>query len=104
MRGWLVFAILTLTSVATAHSQGRPNTRRGLWFGFGVGTGSSAFDCATYCTTDRVSAPTGYFRIGGTLSPSILLGGEVNSWINSENGVDESMSFASVVLLWYPGG
>jgi hypothetical protein len=40
--------------------------------------------------------------MGGTLSQRLLLGGETNGWIHSESGVDETLGFGNVILVWYP--
>lgn len=78
-----------------------PNPRQGFWIGFGLGAGSVGADC-TNCDNSRTNGLSGYFRLGGTLSPHLLLGGETNGWARSESGVDETMGFGSAVLLWYP--
>jgi hypothetical protein len=78
-----------------------PNPRRGFWIGFGLGAGSAGVDCQS-CTSDRTTGFSGYLRLGGTLSRHLLLGGETNGWVHSESGVDQSIGYGSVVLLWYP--
>jgi hypothetical protein len=94
--------LLTLAVLpAVAQAQSKPNTRQGFWIGFGFGPGSTGVDC-TQCDDSRANGFTGYLRLGGTLSPKLLLGGESNGWVNIASGVDEDMEFASVVLLWYP--
>jgi hypothetical protein len=87
---------------AQAQSGSRANTRQGFWFGFGLGGGSAGTDCTTSCSSDRFTGASGYFRLGGTLSRSLLVGVESNGWLHSEGGVDESIGFGSVVALWYP--
>jgi len=84
-----------------AQSTARPNTRQGFWIGLGAGGGSTAANCNS-CTTDRTSGVSGYVRLGGTVSRSVLLGGETNGWFHSENGLNESVGFASFILVWYP--
>ncbi len=37
--------------------------------------------------TGREGGATGFVKLGGTLSKSVLLGGEVNAWVKSEGGV-----------------
>ena len=102
MRAYILLASLVgLTGALQA--QGRhPNTREGFWIGLGAGTGSAGLDC-TDCATNRIGAPSGYIRAGGTFSPKILLGGEVNGWTHTEGNVDESIGFGSFILMWYPG-
>ena|SRR5437899_1283064 len=79
----------------------RSNTREGFWIGAGLGAGDAGVDCQN-CSSARTTGWSGYLRLGGTLSPSILLGGEVNGWMYSDVGDAESLKFASGVLLWYP--
>jgi hypothetical protein len=83
-----------------AQYAGRPNTRQGFWIGFGLGAGSTGVDCSM-CSSDRASGLSGHLRMGGTLSPGWLLGGETNGWTHSK-GIDETLGFASFVAMWYP--
>src|SRR5258708_6326949 len=100
----LMFAttLAVLASTAEGQSRARPNTRQGFWIGFGLGGGSVGANCSTSCATDRTSGPSGYVRLGGTVSPGVLLGGEANGWSHSESGVNESVGFASFIVMWYP--
>lgn len=78
----------------------RPNTRQGFWFSGGLGAGSAG---CTGCGLDRATHLSGNIRMGGTLAGGrFLLGGETNGWIRAESGVDQIMSFASFVFVWYP--
>jgi hypothetical protein len=79
----------------------RPNTREGFWIGFGLGGGSVGVDCPT-CSEDRTTNTSGYFKLGGTVSPRVLMGFESNGWTNSEVAFDESLGFASFIVAWYP--
>jgi hypothetical protein len=103
MRTALVIVTLIACAAASLPGQSgkRPNTRHGFWIGFGLGDGSAGLDCSS-CSNDRIGAFSGYFRAGGTVSPSVLVGGESTGWIHSDQGVDESIGYGSVVLLWYP--
>jgi hypothetical protein len=95
-------SILALfSSVIAAQDANRPNTRDGVWFGFGLGAGTTGADCSN-CGTERTGGPSGYVRMGTTITPSVLLGGELTGWGHSSGGTDETMGFASAVLLWYP--
>jgi hypothetical protein len=101
MRASVVVLAFSVTCTGTLAAQGLPNTRQGFWIGFGVGPGSVGADCR-YCTTERTTGPSGYLRLGGTVSQNILIGGETNGWAHNEGGLNESMGFASAVLYWYP--
>jgi hypothetical protein len=99
-RSTVVTVVLSLTVAIAAQSQ-RPNTRTGFWIGFGFGDGSVGSDC-TSCGNDRTSGFSGHLRLGGTLSRSVLLGGETNGWFHSSGGVDENLGFATFVAMFYP--
>ena len=101
----VAIVITTLLASATglhAQATGWPNTRHGFWIGFGMGDGSARIDCTDFCYSDRLNGVSGYIRMGGTLSPHLLLGGETNGWVNSDGLVTEGIWVASVVVLWYP--
>lgn len=107
MRRTVMTIALLAAVTGTAHAQkalqesGGRHARQGFWIGFGLGAGSAGFDCAT-CPTDRENAGSGYLRLGGTLSPSFLLGVEMNGWSRSESGTDQAMAMASLMAHWYP--
>lgn len=107
MRRLTLALALTVLCAGSLAAQKKPdpaanaNPRQGFWIGFGLGAGSAGADC-TNCDNSRTGGFSGYLRLGGTLSQHLLLGGETNGWFHSESGVDESMGFGSVVLMWYP--
>lgn len=78
-----------------------PNPREGFWIGFGLGGGSIGESCSS-CSTTRTGGVTGFVRLGGTVSQHVLLGGEVDGWGRSDNGVDRSLGVASFVAAIYP--
>ena len=51
---------------------------------------------------DRVGAPSGYLKLGGTLRQNILLGVETNGWTKSEAGARLTMGNVSGAIYWYP--
>lgn len=77
------------------------NPREGFWIGFGVGGGSIGSDCVG-CSTDRTGGATLFVRLGGTVSQHLLLGGEIDGWGKSQNGVTGGMGFGSFVAAIYP--
>jgi hypothetical protein len=94
----LVVAMAPAASVASA--QGHPQTRQGFWIGFGLGYGSLSYSCSG-CSGSE-GALSGYLKLGGTLSPTLLLGGETNGWVKSQNGTTVSAGNASATAYFYP--
>jgi hypothetical protein len=59
-----------------------PQTRRGFWFNGGLGWGSlGCNDCGS-----RTGGLSGGLSMGGTISPTFLLGGGTTGWTKSESG------------------
>jgi hypothetical protein len=86
----------------------RPPQQRDSWyigFGFGGGDGSAVIQGQSFCFKElNVSSPaTGFFEFeaGATLTPQLLLGGEIAAIASaaSEGGLDTSVSIANVNLV-----
>jgi hypothetical protein len=59
-----------------------PQTRKGFWFNGGLGWGSLGCNsCGS-----RTGGLSGGLSLGGTISPTLLLGGGTTGWTKSENG------------------
>ena len=102
MRAFSLPVVLLFISLPLAAQEDETgNVRDGFWIGFGLGVASLGAEC-TSCDDSRASGLSGYVRLGGTVSQSVLLGGETNGWLNSDTNVDESLGFASFILMWYP--
>lgn len=103
MRAAIVIATLLACAGSSAHAQStrRPNTRHGVWAGFGLGGGSAEMDCSS-CSNFRFTGLSGYVRLGFTLSRRVLLGVESVGWVHSSSGIAERIGVASLVALWYP--
>ena len=83
----------------------RPQTREGFWIGFGFGYGSADLKSPTLDSlgaTGREGGATGFVKLGGTLSKSVLLGGEVNAWVKSVSGVTTTLGNVSAAAYFYP--
>ena len=83
-----------------------PQTRQGFWIGFGFGAGSARGDCEG-CDFDAGSGATGYLKLGGKLSPRLLLGADVTGWMGkatdaSLGTADVTVGFVSAAVYWYP--
>ena len=94
----VVLGLLLLPAIAIAQ---HPQTRQGFGISFGLGAGSASVSCDG-CDSDRDTGGSGYLRIGGYISPSVMLAGESNGWTHTEEGVDETIGFLSAVAQWYP--
>jgi hypothetical protein len=100
--------ILTISAAllvigSTAVQAQRPQTRQGFWIGFGLGWGSLGVSCGTPdCRTGRTGAASGYLKLGGTLSPHFLLGGETNGWTKEEERTTVTAANASLAAYYYP--
>lgn len=75
--------------------------RQGFTFGFGVGAGSGGVSCDG-CSTDRQNGYSGYLRMGGTVSPKLVIGGETQGWIHSANGETDQFSYLTAFAQYYP--
>jgi hypothetical protein len=96
----LVLALTASSSLPLA-AQGNPQTRQGFFISFGFGAGSlGCNDCEN--NEDRVNGVNFFLRAGGTLSQRLLIGGEVNSWVKSENDATLTLTNVGPVLQFYP--
>jgi len=91
-----MLAALLVLSVSIASAQ-HPQTRKGFWIGFGLGYGS--LSCTSCSSTGSVS---GYLKLGGTIGPHLLLGGETNGWTKNESGTTVDAGNASFTAYYYP--
>jgi hypothetical protein len=99
-RAFLTASIL-VGSTATLHAQGGVAEHRGLWFGAGVGMGSARLSCSI-CRSGRDGGGSGYIRVGATLTPQFLLGGETVLWYHSQGQVDYLLGSIQAVVYLYP--
>ena len=96
-----VAALSLLLGVSVAAAQ-HPQTRQGFWIGFGLGYGTLGFSCDGGCASDRTGSFSGYLKMGGTISPKLLLGGESSGWTKSEFGTTMTAGNASLAAYFYP--
>jgi hypothetical protein len=81
----------------------REGGRRGFWGGIGVGAGGESYDLrdgAGYVADDY--QPTLSFRLGGTVSPYLRLGGEALAWINDQGSSTETLTSLLFIGQLYP--
>ena len=86
MRTWVTWSVtaVLLAGVATPLAAQREVRRHGFWIGFGLGGG---WNTTQNVNNQALAGGSGYLRLGGTPSERLLLGGEVNVWVRSENDV-----------------
>lgn len=100
---WALVVLVGLSFAAAPPAQAQhPQTRDGFWFGFGFGYGSLGRSCDGCSDIDRESAFSGYLKLGGTVSPKVLLGGESTGWTKSESGFTLTAGSASAAVYFYP--
>jgi len=94
---WLFVAALVALPQG-GDAQGRPQTREGFFIGFGFGGGSmGCTDCV-----DREAAVTGHLKLGGSLSPQLLLGVQSSAWTKEESGARLTHTNVSAVAQFHP--
>ena len=99
-RAVLVTSLLFLFAAPQLAGQ-RVAERHGVWFGGGVGMGSARLSCSI-CRGGRDGGLSGYLRLGATVSPQVLIGGETTIWYHSEAAVDYLLGSVQAVLYIYP--
>jgi hypothetical protein len=95
-----VLAAFVVALAPAASAQGHPQTREGFWIGFGIGWGSLSYSCSG-CSGSQ-GAVSGYLKMGGTLGPKLLIGGETNGWTKDESGTRFTAGNASAAVYFYP--
>lgn len=103
-----IVALLAAGAVASGWAQ-KPQTREGFWIGVGLGYGSASLSSSgtSFADNAKGGSATGYIKLGGTLSPKVLLGGEFNAWVkNVTSGTGasgtEDVGNASAAVYFYP--
>jgi hypothetical protein len=99
----LPFCVARAQQVPPGLVEVNEGSRRGFWFGLGLGAGGESNDfIAGTGYSDLFYQPTITLRAGGTVGPHLRLGGEILSWINEEANAVESLSSALIVAQFYP--
>ena len=75
--------------------------RQGFTISFGLGAGSAA---ASYegNTTDRIGGPSGYLRLGGAVTPKLVISGETHGLTHTEGSLTSHFGYLMAVAQWYP--
>jgi hypothetical protein len=88
-------ALLLIASTASAQA------RQGFTVSFGVGGGGAVFSYAGE-TGDRVGGPSGYLRLGGAVTPSLVIAGETHGWTRRDGTLTQRVGYLMAVAQWYP--
>lgn len=81
----------------------RDGDRGGFWLGLGLGAGGETYDLRDGLGyRDELYRPTVSFRLGGTPSQQLRLGGEVLAWFNDQGLAVESLTSLLLVGQFYP--
>ncbi len=89
-----LLALFALPVSLFAQDDGRPPAEHaGLWLSGGLGGGS---------TSEDDEGPAGYFRIGGSVSQNVLLGGEVAGMTYDLDGTNVSFANVTFTALFDP--
>lgn len=108
-------AILMLilgASPLLAQNESEAGERRGRWVSFGFGAGHGGIDCS-HCghllsndPWDGGTGVTGFASIGGTITPALLVGGELNVWAKAQRQDgrqrDATLMLVGPVVRYFP--
>jgi len=90
-------ALVLLASPALAQGA----ARQGFTVSFGLGAGSAGISYEGL-TSDRLTGASGYLRLGGAVSPSLIIAGESHGWTRSEGTITSNVGYLTAVAQWYP--
>jgi hypothetical protein len=93
-----ILPVLFMLLSSPAAAQRREPRHDGFWVGFGLGAGSNL----TEGYDDARLGGSGYVRLGGTVSPMLLIGGEAMGWAREQNGTTVSQGNLTASVLLYP--
>ena len=85
----------------TARAQ-YPQRHDGFWLGFGLGYGSAGVTCDGCNRVSNQGGVTGFVKLGGAPSRSLLIGAAINGWAHSDGSATESMANITASLYLYP--
>jgi opacity protein-like surface antigen len=102
----LVTVVMLAAGTVEARAQkvslgGHENIRQGFWWGAAAGTAWNQLNC-DICNDSRRNGFTLTGKVGGTVSPSLLLGAEATGWYSSDDPVTELFGSLSAIAQWYP--
>jgi hypothetical protein len=78
-----------------------PLAAQGFWAGVGLGTGLQQVAC-DICRGEGNGGWAARVALGGTLSPHLLIGGELHGWTDKTDDVRFTFYSVTPALYWYP--
>ena len=81
---------------------GQDALRQGFTVSFGVGAGSASFSYEGTTSDRRAAGPSGYLRLGGAISPNVVLAGESHGWTRTAGSLSQRVGYLMGVVQWYP--
>ena len=97
----VVLSVALAWGAAPAHAQ-YPQRHDGFWIGFGLGYGSAGVTCDGCSRVSRQDGVSGFLKLGGAPSHSVLIGGAINVWGHSDGNATETMGNVTASLYLYP--
>jgi hypothetical protein len=99
--GAMTVSLAALVLATTAMTAQQP-VREGFWGSVGAGYGTADIACGNCGDIPRESSFSGFFVMGLTLNPSLLVGLEVDGWVKSINGDPLRLGGLNGTVQWYP--
>lgn len=90
-------ALLAMVSPATAQRH-----KGGPWFDAAVGWGRLSVVCTGCPGVERTNGTSIRLSVGGSPSPTVLVGAEGQIWTSTRSGVSERIRSISLIGQWYP--
>jgi hypothetical protein len=97
----MVVTALVALVATDARAQNFDVERGGFFVSANLGFGSGKFSCEQ-CSADRISGVTMSLALGGGLSNSVIVGGEVDAWWNSRDNTSQWISNVMAYVQVYP--
>lgn len=91
-------AVLSIGLVPLRADAQNPQTRQGFFIGLGLGVGSFGAEG----DDGRETGGAAHITLGGTLTPRVLLAGEIAGWTKEEDGARLSHSNITAIVQFYP--
>ena len=76
--------------------------RQGMWLSVGLGAGAASLHCRICSGDQGTKGTSGYLRAGTTINRRLLLGGEINGWLRSDESGHQRVVVFTGDGYWYP--